>query len=54
MRRWLNWRQPRRCLRAMDAFGELRAATYGRGIWQIPLLTAASPAQPSMTLNPRR
>ena len=32
--------------------GELRAATYGRGIWQIPLLTAASPAVPAMTLNP--
>ena len=33
-------------------FGELRAATYGRGIWQIPLLTAASPAAPAMTLSP--
>ncbi|MDR3744619.1 MAG: choice-of-anchor D domain-containing protein [Acidobacteriaceae bacterium] len=33
-------------------FGELRAATYGRGIWQIPLLTAAYPAAPAMTLNP--
>jgi hypothetical protein len=33
-------------------FGELRAATYGRGIWQIPLLTAAYPAAPTMTLNP--
>ena len=33
-------------------FGELRAATYGRGIWQIPLLTAASPAAPVMTLSP--
>jgi hypothetical protein len=32
--------------------GELRAATYGRGIWQIPLLTAASSAAPAMTLNP--
>jgi len=32
--------------------GELRAATYGRGIWQIPLLTAAYPAAPEMTLNP--
>jgi hypothetical protein len=32
--------------------GELRAATYGRGIWQIPLLTAASAAAPAMTLNP--
>ncbi len=32
--------------------GELRAATYGRGIWQIPLLTAASPAVPAMTLSP--
>ena len=33
-------------------FGELRAATYGRGIWQIPLLTAHGPAAPAMTLNP--
>ena len=33
-------------------FGELRAATYGRGVWQIPLLTAAGPAAPSMALNP--
>jgi hypothetical protein len=32
--------------------GELRAATYGRGIWQIPLLTAAYPAAPAMTLSP--
>jgi len=32
--------------------GELRAATYGRGVWQIPLLTAATAAQPSMSLNP--
>ena len=32
--------------------GELRAATYGRGIWQIPLLTAASTAVPAMTLSP--
>ena len=32
--------------------GELRAATYGRGIWQIPLLTALSPAQPALTLDP--
>ncbi|HEU5341074.1 choice-of-anchor D domain-containing protein [Edaphobacter sp.] len=32
--------------------GELRAATYGRGIWQIPLLTAATAAQPAMALNP--
>ena len=32
--------------------GELRAATYGRGVWQIPLLTAASPAQPAMSLAP--
>ncbi len=31
--------------------GELRVGTYGRGIWQIPLLTAAS-AQAAMTLNP--
>lgn len=32
--------------------GELRAATYGRGLWQIPLLTATSPAMPAMTLSP--
>ena len=32
--------------------GELRAATYGRGIWEIPLLTAATPARPAMTLSP--
>ena len=32
--------------------GELRAATYGRGIWQIPLLTAITSVQPSITLNP--
>jgi hypothetical protein len=31
--------------------GELRASTYGRGIWQIPLLTAGLPAA-AMTLNP--
>ena len=31
--------------------GELRAATYGRGIWQIPLLTAATSAQPGMSLS---
>ncbi len=32
--------------------GELRASTYGRGLWQIPLLTAATAAQPSMSLTP--
>jgi hypothetical protein len=32
--------------------GELRAATYGRGIWQIPLLTASTSIQPAITLNP--
>lgn len=32
--------------------GELRAATYGRGIWQIPLLTASPLAQPSISLSP--
>jgi hypothetical protein len=32
--------------------GELRAATYGRGIWQIPLLTASAPAAPAMAINP--
>ena len=32
--------------------GELRAATYGRGIWQVPLVTAISPASPLITLSP--
>jgi hypothetical protein len=33
--------------------GELRAATYGRGVWQIPLLTAsASTSIPAITLSP--
>jgi hypothetical protein len=32
--------------------GELRAATYGRGVWQIPLLTAAAPAQPAISVSP--
>src|SRR5271154_989033 len=32
--------------------GELRAATYGRGIWELPLLTASAIARPAMTLNP--
>ena len=29
--------------------GMLRAATYGRGLWQTPLLTATSPALPALT-----
>jgi hypothetical protein len=32
--------------------GELRAATYGRGVWQIPLLTATTAAQAAMSLSP--
>jgi hypothetical protein len=32
--------------------GELRAGTYGRGIWQIPLLTATSGPQPQMSVAP--
>jgi hypothetical protein len=32
--------------------GELRAATYGRGVWEIPLLTASSTAAPAMMLSP--
>jgi hypothetical protein len=32
--------------------GELRAGTYGRGIWTIPLLNALTPAAPAITLNP--
>jgi hypothetical protein len=31
--------------------GELRAATYGRGIWQIPLLTAGTFVQPVISLS---
>ena len=31
--------------------GMLRAATYGRGLWQTPLLTAVSLAQPAITLS---
>ena len=31
--------------------GMLRAATYGRGSWQTPLLTAISVAQPGLTLS---
>jgi hypothetical protein len=31
--------------------GLLRAATYGRGIWEQPLLTAHFPAQPAITLS---
>jgi len=32
--------------------GELRAATYGRGIWQIPLLTAVPITSAAITLTP--
>ncbi len=32
--------------------GELRAATYGRGVWQLPLLTAVAPAAPAITVSP--
>ena len=32
--------------------GALRAATYGRGIWQIPLVTAGTPTLPAIQLNP--
>ncbi len=32
--------------------GMLRAASYGRGIWQQPLLTAYSTARPALTLVP--
>jgi len=31
--------------------GMLRAATYGRGLWQQPLLTATTLAQPTLTLS---
>jgi len=32
--------------------GMLRASTYGRGIWEQPLLTAVSLAQPAIALSP--
>jgi len=32
--------------------GELRVGTYGRGIWEIPLLTATGQAMPVMTVSP--
>ncbi len=32
--------------------GELRAATYGRGVWQIPLLASVGTAQPAITVAP--
>ena len=32
--------------------GELRVSTYGRGLWQLPLLTASTLTQPAMTLSP--
>jgi hypothetical protein len=31
--------------------GELRVGTYGRGIWEIPLLTATGQTSPAMTLS---
>jgi hypothetical protein len=31
--------------------GMLRAGTYGRGLWQTPLLTAATPSQAAITLS---
>lgn len=34
------------------SIGLLRAATYGRGIWEIPLLTAAPPVSAQITMNP--
>jgi hypothetical protein len=33
-------------------FGELRVGTYGRGIWEIPLVSSLAPAVPAMTLSP--
>ncbi len=32
-------------------FGMLRAGTYGRGLWQTPLLTATTASLPAMTLS---
>jgi hypothetical protein len=34
-----------------DRRGLIRAATYGRGLWQTPLLTAISLAQPAISLS---
>ena len=34
--------------------GELRAGTYGRGIWQIPLLTAIAATAPAISLDPQQ
>ena len=33
-------------------YGELRAGTYGRGIWEIPLLTAAYAGGPGDDAEP--
>ena len=35
-----------------SAVGILRAASYGRGIWQIPLLTAAAPSSAKIATTP--
>ena len=40
------------CGREMDGLAELRVTTYGRGIWEIPLLTSGSATAAAMTLNP--
>ena len=52
MPRSSNSLQRRRCRLAMGVSGELSAATYGRGLWQIPLLTASAAAQPSISVIP--
>ena len=36
-----------------ETTGLLRAATYGRGIWEIPLLTAAPPASAQIAVDPQ-
>jgi len=35
-----------------SSMGVLRAATYGRGIWEIPLVTAGQVAAPAVTFSP--
>ncbi len=43
---------PMLSLVASRTTGLLRAGSYGRGIWQIPLLTAGQTVQPAVTFSP--
>src|ERR1035437_4069020 len=57
MRPWLRWLHRRALRRAMHDWANcVRRSTdretYVLGVWQIPLLTAATPAAPLMTLSP--